>query len=306
MARIERRIADIGNGDGPLMVAVGAIHGNEPSGMHALRRVTARVIADAIPVRGRFVALVGNTAAAARGERFGDRDLNRVWTHALVGGARHGTPWPEGGGEARELAELVAAVDDARRRTSGTPHLLDLHTTSGGGAPFAIPATDECERVLTRRIPVPIVRGLIGRIVGPMIEWAASEDWHATVVEAGRHTDESSVRRHEAAIWLALTAAGCLHPAQVPGLRAHITMLRHAAHGTPRVLEVFHRHQIGPDDAFIMEPGWRHFQPVAAGDLLAHDRGGEVHAPAEGILLMPLYQGRGTDGFFLGRAVHST
>jgi succinylglutamate desuccinylase len=301
--RVDRRIADLGSGDGPLLVAVGAIHGNEPAGMHALRRVCARIQADDIYIMGRFVALVGNTAAAASGERFCSRDLNRAWTHALVGGARHGTPWPEGGVEERELAELVEALDDARRRTSGIPHLLDLHTTSGGGAPFAIPATEECERILARRIPVPIVHGLIGRIIGPMIEWAATEDWHATVVEAGRHTDESSIHRHEAAVWLALAASGCLHPSQVPDLRRHITVLRHAAHGTPRVLEVFHRHQIGPDDGFIMEPGWRHFQPVHAGDLLARDRGGEVHAPSDGILLMPLYQGRGTDGFFLGRAV---
>jgi succinylglutamate desuccinylase len=42
---------------------------------------------------------------------------------------------------------------------------------------------------------------------------------------------------------------------------------------------------------------------VAAGTLLARDDGGEIRAPFDGLLLMPLYQAQGSDGFFLGREV---
>jgi succinylglutamate desuccinylase len=40
---------------------------------------------------------------------------------------------------------------------------------------------------------------------------------------------------------------------------------------------------------------------VHAGQLLAHDRRGELRAERDGILFMPLYQPLGDDGFFFGR-----
>jgi succinylglutamate desuccinylase len=52
-----------------------------------------------------------------------------------------------------------------------------------------------------------------------------------------------------------------------------------------------------------MEPGFRNFQSVSAGKLLARDHHGEVRAPLSGILLLPLYQAQGEDGFFLIREV---
>jgi succinylglutamate desuccinylase len=299
--RVPRLIGTAGDGDGPLLVIVGSIHGNEPSGVRALTRVFGRLAAEPQPIRGRLVALVGNTAALPRGVRFVAHDLNRAWTDRILGAVRPG-PRPGDAHEDAELRELDHALRDVRALHDGSAFLLDLHTTSSGGAPFGIPGSDASETAFGRRLPVTIVRGLVGRIAGPLIEHAADHGWHAVVVEAGQHDAATSVDRHEAAIWLALEAAGCLPHGTVPDGRAHIATLRHAAHGTPAVLEIFHRHSIRPDDDFVMEPGWRHFQSVRAGDLLAHDHRGTVVAPADGILLMPLYQGNGTDGFFLGRA----
>jgi hypothetical protein len=37
--------------------------------------------------------------------------------------------------------------------------------------------------------------------------------------------------------------------------------------------------------------------------LLAHDRNGEIRAPFDGLVLLPLYQSEGSDGFFYGRSV---
>ena len=50
-----------------------------------------------------------------------------------------------------------------------------------------------------------------------------------------------------------------------------------------------------------MEPGFANIQPVARGQLLARDRRGEIRAPEDCLVVMPLYQGLGDDGFFLGR-----
>jgi succinylglutamate desuccinylase len=50
-----------------------------------------------------------------------------------------------------------------------------------------------------------------------------------------------------------------------------------------------------------MEPGFANIHPTAAGTLLARDRSGEIRAPFDGVVLLPLYQPDGEDGFFYGR-----
>jgi hypothetical protein len=47
------------------------------------------------------------------------------------------------------------------------------------------------------------------------------------------------------------------------------------------------------------------FQPVIRGQLLARDRNGEIRAPENGRILLPLYQSQGSDGFFLVRKISS-
>jgi succinylglutamate desuccinylase len=122
-------------------------------------------------------------------------------------------------------------------------------------------------------------------------------------VEAGQHDRESSVDHHEAVLWLALIAAGMLEPEAVPERSRYRALLLDATRGIPRITEVRHRHSVDPEDEFRMEPGFVNFQPVQKGRLLARDLTGEIHARETGRLLLPLYQGQGDDGFFLGREV---
>ena len=69
----------------------------------------------------------------------------------------------------------------------------------------------------------------------------------------------------------------------------------------PRVMEVVARHPITAEDRFVMEPGFLNLAQVRNGQLLAHDRNGEIRAPKDGFVVLPLYQGLGEDGFFWGR-----
>jgi succinylglutamate desuccinylase len=52
-----------------------------------------------------------------------------------------------------------------------------------------------------------------------------------------------------------------------------------------------------------MRPGYANFQPIRRGEHLADDASGPVLAPEDGLILMPLYQSLGTDGFFLVQEV---
>ena len=119
-------------------------------------------------------------------------------------------------------------------------------------------------------------------------------------VEGGQHDDPASVDNLESVLWIALVRAGCIDPDDLPDLDAHRQRLVAARADLPRVLEVRHRHAIGPEDGFRMEPGFVNFQPVRRGQLLATSRNGPVLAGETARVLMPLYQGQGDDGFFLG------
>jgi succinylglutamate desuccinylase len=52
-----------------------------------------------------------------------------------------------------------------------------------------------------------------------------------------------------------------------------------------------------------MEPAFENFQTVKRGQVLARDNKGPIKAIESGMVLLPLYQRLGDDGFFLGRTV---
>jgi succinylglutamate desuccinylase len=48
-----------------------------------------------------------------------------------------------------------------------------------------------------------------------------------------------------------------------------------------------------------MIKGFTNFQIIQEGQLLAKDKNGSIFSPMSGYLLMPLYQAKGEDGFFI-------
>jgi len=48
-----------------------------------------------------------------------------------------------------------------------------------------------------------------------------------------------------------------------------------------------------------MYPDYKNFQKVSKGEVIAKDKNGEIVAPVDALILMPLYQKQGDDGFFL-------
>jgi len=79
------RIGSASMGRGPTVIAVAALHGNEPAAIEAIRRLLAALDGPETPLRlGRVVGLVGNPEALAHGVRYMDTDLNRVWLPRLL------------------------------------------------------------------------------------------------------------------------------------------------------------------------------------------------------------------------------
>lgn len=292
----------VGEDAGPTVVLLSGIHGNEPSGLAAAERVLAGLETRGVPVRGEILAVAGNLPALAAGRRYLCADLNRLWTRDVVDRVRAGDvddSVPEEG----QLAELLDVIHAAVDRARGPVLVLDLHTASASTPPFAILGDTLRNRRFAAKFPAPIVLGLEEQLVGTLMEYVTGIGHVSIAFEAGQHDDPRSVDRHEAAVWLALTFAGCVAEKDVEGLHAFHELLRGSRRGLPRFLEIIHRHPVEPQDRFVMRPGFRNFHPVKRGEHLATDRDGPILSPGALMLFLPLYQGLGSDGFFLARRV---
>jgi succinylglutamate desuccinylase len=275
------------------------MHGNEPAGVRALETVFDRLAAEHLSVDGWFVGLVGNRAALAAGRRFLREDLNRVWVPKRLADLEQGSAGLSD--EPLEQAELATELRPLLNGSAGQTFLLDLHTTSAPGPPFVLLEDTLPNRAFALRFPVPVILGVDERLGGTLVHHACARGATAIGFEAGQHDDQVSVDRAEDAIWIALGALGLVAGStRVDRARQRLERARSAL---PRYAELRHRHPVGPTDAFEMRPGFANFDAVTAGEAVATSRRGPVTAPESGLLLMPLYQQQGEDGFFLIRAV---
>lgn len=295
----DRSIAQFhGATPGPLLIAIGGLHGNEPAGVRAMRRVAEALEAASPPLCGDVVMLAGNVGALERGVRFLDHDLNRGWTSERLAALRSGAAMDA---EDREQLELADAVERALAGARGPAYLLDLHATSAEGIPFTMCRDGDAARAFAAAFPLTLVLGLLEAVSGTLASHV-SDRCVAVAVEGGQNTNPATERHHESVLWLALAATG-IAESTPEALDAHRQVLAGTRGDLPRVLQVHHRHAIAPEDRFRMEPGYANIQRIDAAELLARDRSGEIRAPGPGFVVLPLYQTKGDDGFFLGREV---
>ena len=290
---------------GPLCVVTAGIHGNEPAGVHALRRVFHDIAARNVPLQGRFVAFSGNRSGLERGVRFIDEDMNRVWSAARIAALRGREPRLDNS-EEREQRELQALIDAELAQGQERVTHLDLHSTSGVGPPFTVIAGPDSSRLAANNLGVPLLLGLEAIIAGTLIEYLGSLGHTTVLLEGGQNEARSTIDHHESAVWLTLVESGVVRSSDVPESSAHRTRLLNSANGLPHELEIAYCHHLQPDEEFKMLPGYASFDAVIEGQLLARSGPNferEVRAPWTGTLLMPRYQGQGLDGFFLGRRI---
>lgn len=302
---VERVIGEFRASEEPVVVVIAGMHGNEPAGVIAVRRVLDRLRVGDVRFHGRVVALAGNREALRQRVRFVDRDLNRMWgDSASAAQPADARPVPA---EENEQAALTSAIGNAlgsAAALSGTrPWVFDLHTTSSISAPFALFTDRLVNRSIAMSLGIPLVLGLEEELSGTVLDHFDSLGVAAVTVEGGQHDDPVSAHNLEAVLWQGLDAAGCL-PAGPPGGRKKWRgRLAERTRGLPRLFDVRHRHVIQPEEGFKMDPKHPNFEVVREGQRLASDRNGVVGAPADGLLFMPLYQPQGEDGFFIVRPI---
>jgi succinylglutamate desuccinylase len=203
-----------------------------------------------------------------------------------------------------ELNELDSMLDSILVTAEDEVYVLDLHSTSADGKPFATVGDTLRNRRFAQRFPVTMLLGIEEQLNGTMLEYLNNAGAVTLGFEGGSHMSPRTADTHEALVWLALHNAGILNSEDIPDLERYRELLARGERGAT-VYEVRYRHAIRHDDDFVMTPGFNNFDPITSGQVVAMDRNGFVRANQTGLLLMPLYQKLGDDGFFIGRRVAS-
>jgi predicted deacylase len=280
---------------GPRLIVLGAVHGNETCGTQAIGRIVADIESGRLPIERGSVTFVpvANPLAYARGERAGDRNLNRNLgpIENPVEFEDHVANW---------LCPLLARHEV----------LLDLHSTRAATQPFAMLgprdntgdlepfAHSQRERALARSLGVRrFVEGWLGTYahgvarrvregLGSALntdprygvgttEYMRSVGGYAITLECGQHEDPASPEVACRAIrntlaFLGLTGGAAPEPVQ--------------GYEALRIREVVDKAH--PGDRFSRE--WSSFDPLAKGDVIATRNDGTViKAQCHGWILFP-------------------
>ncbi|RMG80858.1 MAG: succinylglutamate desuccinylase [Bacteroidetes bacterium] len=297
---------------GPLLIVFGGMHGNEPAGVEALEimfrmlEVEPRVN-PSFRFKGRLLGVRGNLQALKKKKRFIRRDLNRLWVPEIVEKVRKADPETLCF-EEREMREILDLV--SREIETYAPEkvvVLDIHTTTAFGGIFSI-ATDDPESLrIAVELHAPVITNMLEGhgLKGTSLHFFNTQNFGVNMVpvvfEAGQHSEQLSVNRSIAAITNCLRTIGCVRAEDVEN--RHDSILIEYSKGLPKVAKLVMIHQIKNGDKFKMRPNYKNFQPVRKGEVLAYDKNGEIRAQTDGMVLMPLYQKQGDDGFFLVQPV---
>ncbi len=280
-----RKIAQIQGAPGPLLILIGGIHGNEPTGIAGIQRAFEQL--RGLPFKGHALGLRGNLPALDAGCRALDLDLNRLWLPEIFEALKRRSPAAR---EERELLALSRMIEEAREAHGGPAYLLDLHTTSGESPAFSISRVTPFSRQAHSLLRVPVIIDGAGFFHSTIASYYRARGWGAFGFEGGLHHSKESIQVHSQAILSVMSSLGMLE--EVPEYcfvpEELVTCYR-----------VIYRHDINAEDHWRTQPGLKSFQAVKAGQLLGEDRRGPVYCPQDGYLFMPLYQSEGFEGFFL-------
>ncbi len=290
-----------GTEPGPCIIFTGGIHGNEPSGVFALKRLMEIFEGKQHLLKGSVYALSGNLGALEKGKRFLHQDLNRLWTASRVSEIQRNSVEAKDP-ETIEMLDLYYTFASIREREPGPFYFMDLHTTSSESCPFLTVNDSLLNRKYTAQYPVAVILGLEEFLEGPVLSFVNEQGFVAFGFEGGQHDSEEALDNHVAFCVLSMVYTGILNSEDI-NFEKYYEQLSKAI-GPPQIFyEIASRYAIRDDESFKMKPGYLNFQKVKRGDILAASNGKPVIAEQDFRIFMPLYQPQGHDGYFGVRPV---
>lgn len=298
-----------GKEKGPLLIIFAQIHGNEPAGTKAVRELFRAIDQEYVRnpnfcFSGTIVGLIGNVKATRKGVRYIDKDLNRSWLVPAIERIRAEEDWSKLDAEDQEIKANLEVIDAyiARDRPDRVL-ILDLHTTTAHGGIFSIPATNEESRRIALCMHAPVIHGFLTGLKGTSLHFFSKEnfplDVNAVCFEAGQHEHEDSHKHAVSAIIECYKAIGGFYAKDIES--KHDALLQERSEGLPLEADLVYVHEVKPKDGFKMTDAkvYHNFDPIEKGEILAYDHKGPIPSPYTGLILMPLYQPQGSDGFFV-------
>lgn len=292
---IERVVGKIENKESERLAVISTgIHGNEPSGLFAAKKVIRKIELSNIKLNGTLLVVAGNLEALKEDVRYIDEDMNRVWTKENIQSFLQ-NPRSNEEHQAKELHEVITS------EMPGYKHrfFLDCHTTSSETMPYISAHDHGLGYQLAQKFPVNTVLGFSKYVASSLDDFMRDQGFVGFTFEAGHHHAFTSLENQEAMIWLFLTKAGFL---QHGSAEDHDVCRRLLAKYTPDgagAFKIDYRHHLVDREAFEMNPGYVNFQKVKIGEMLAIENGKPIECHLNGRILMPLYQRLGNDGFFI-------
>ncbi len=285
------------NKEGPLLFVTAGIHGNEPSGVKALKKVFKELEKIKPEIKGTFVGVAGNTEALNKDLRFVDEDLNRTWTEENIKYGKSDTC------EQREMFEIIKVLEQYAEKDFTKRYFLDCHTTSSPSLPYISVQEVNDNDAWAHEFPTYIIRGFSDIVYGCIDHYLSRTGITGFVFEAGQHSNKSAEENQEGIIWLAVSKACKLDLNLLSCYPECVTNFSEKNAPDQKTFEIIHRQGLEERDTFQMEPEFKNFQKIYKGQLLAIHNGKEIKSQWDAYIFMPLYQAQGNDGFFVVQEV---
>jgi len=243
------------------------MHGNEPCGADAIRRIASAFENEAlVPARGTVFLVHANLEATFEGRRHtaeGD-DLNRLWNFVFAETLRQET-WGYEHHRALELRPILAELDlflDIHSAGTATP----AFGISNGEAPI-----DEIAKQLGISYLVQSWYGLADRVIIGFLKLAGVP---ALSVECGSHDDPEVAERAFGIAMNFLRATAAIDDGNEP---------RRNEVQTAHVVETITR----PSEEFRFGAPWVGFQRLEPGTVIGRDRLTEIRATRPCYAVLP-------------------
>lgn len=274
-----------GDTQGPTLLVMGGIHGNEKCGPIALSRLVDELNTGARKIKaGTFVtAPICNPEAYRRHTRQCDANLNRIIRH-------HAEPVLY---EHALANQVIALIDNA-------DIVLDLHSYASGTRPFLFLDNDtQDHRAFAMSLNIPYwitgwaeVYAELGNSDvndGDTMFYSASQGKTALLVECGAHEDPVSADVAYHSVLRALVHFGMIDDEEA------------ISPATPQINHMYAIYLKEKPGHFTRD--WQHLDKVSKGDILAtYDDGSTVQAPADSVVILPKKSAEpGGEWFYLGQ-----
>lgn len=296
--KVERIIGRYdGEPDGPLLIFIAGIHGNETLGVQALKEIFEILESKTPVIHGSIIGLSGNVRALDKEVRYIDKDLNRLWFSDET---------ELGISEYKEREELRETLNtELLKRKSKDVFFFDLHSTSSNSSPYIMMSDTLRNRELGRVVGLPIMLGLLEHLTGMLMDVTSRSGFPTLLFQGGGNAQEETLINHTGFISKLLTAKCKLDISAFPELRTPMSKLNSFApvDEDHEFLEISYTYKVQKNDDFEMRPGYVNFQFIKKNEIVALSNRGEIRAPFSGRIFMPRYQKLGSEGFYVVKRI---